>query len=1410
MQQRAQDIIYTKQPYIEDVGPRRIKSIQFSTMSGSDILKASECQVHLGQYYDANKKAIVGGLLDTRMGAPNKHGTCQTCGGSFTDCPGHFGYLNLVLPVYNVGYLSTILDILKCICKSCSRVLVDEKLRKSYLKRMRNPRTEPLKKNELMKEIVKKCSSMASSKAVKCLRCGYMNGMVKKAGSVVGIIHDRSKLIDGYLEECKSAIGHTREARAPIGLATYILNPVRVLSLFQRMVEEDCELLYLQGRPEKLIITTIAVPPISIRPSVFTEGSQSNENDITERLKQIIQFNAKLRLELLEGRRTGIKYLIGWDELQAVVTLYINSDVRIPLDMQVGRPLSGFVQRLTGKQGRFRQNLAGKRVEFTGRTVISPDPNLKITEVAIPIHMARILTYPERVTHHNIEKLRQCVNNGSYKYPGARMVTYPDGSSKMLTGNYRKRIAEELKSGCIVHRHLEDGDVVLFNRQPSLHRMSIMCHRARIMPWRTLRFNESVCNPYNADFDGDEMNMHVPQTEEARTEAFLLMGVQNNLCTPKNGEILVASTQDFLTSSFLITRKDTFYDRAAFSLMCSYMNDGMDLVDLPTPSVLKPIELWTGKQLFSVLLRPHANVRVYVNLILKEKNYSRPNKEHKKERETMCPNDGYVYFRNSELISGQLGKATLGNGNKDGLYSILLRDYNAYAAATCMNRLAKLSARWIGNHGFSIGIDDVQPGKKLIDEKGKTISNGYRHCNKLIADYNGGRLALKSGCDATQTLETEITERLNKLREEAGDVCMKELHWRNSPLIMSQCGSKGSPINISQMIACVGQQSVGGSRAPDGFIDRSLPHFPRKSKTPAAKGFVANSFYSGLSATEFFFHTMGGREGLVDTAVKTADTGYMARRLSKGLEDLCVQYDNTVQDAGGGIVQFLYGDDGLDPAIMEGKAGVPLNFDRLFMKVKATCGAEEDEYLSPSDISNIVQSLLLKHNGTLDGICSESFRKSLSSFLGDQAKRLECLMKLVDGVEVENFENIKNVEGLTGISKNTEKIAQKVSGITEKQLEVFLKTCLDRYVWKRIEPGTAIGAIGAQSIGEPGTQMTLKTFHFAGVASMNITQGVPRIKEIINGAKRISTPIITVELEHNSNVNAARIIKGRIQKTVLGQVAKSIKIVMTSRSASVKVTLDMKTIREAQLSLDANIVRELILETPKIKRKLQRINVLEDGKLEVFPGGDRNKLHFELHSLKNMLPAVVVKGIKTVERVVIAQKKLDDAENDQGGPKYNMFVEGMGLQAVMGTEGVDGRKTKSNHIIEVQETLGIEAARKCIIDEIKGTMESHGMSIDIRHMMLLADVMTSRGVVLGITRFGIQKMDKSVLMLASFEKTSDHLFNASVKGKDDKIEGVSECIIMGIPVAIGTGVLKIQQRVDPLPMLDYGLDPIIS
>nr|GMD07746.1 DNA-directed RNA polymerase III subunit 1-like isoform X1 [Ipomoea batatas] len=388
--------------------------------------------------------------------------------------------------------------------------------------------------------------------------------------------------------------------------------------------------------------------------------------------------------------------------------------------------------------------------------------------------------------------------------------------------------------------------------------------------------------------------------------------------------------------------------------------------------------------------------------------------------------------------------------------------------------------------------------------------------------------------------------------------------------------------------------------------------------------------------------------------------------------------------------------------------------------------------------------------------------------------------------------------------------------------KVFLETCISRYHEKKLEDGTSIGAIGAQSIGEPGTQMTLKTFHFAGVASMSIlvsigvgvcsnlddvTLGVPRIKEIINAAKRISTPIIEAKLSCDDNQKFARIVKGRIEKTLLGQVAKSIKIVMAARVASIVIVLDLEAILTSCLSIDAYIVKESILQTKKIKLKEQHIKVLDPKKLEIIPHADRSKLHFELHRLKNKLPGVVVKGINTVERAVINK---DEKEKEMGKEKYNLLVEGTGLLAVMGTDGVVGCNTKTNHIMEVNQVLGIEAARKGIIGEIKYIMKQHGMTIDVRHMMLLADLMTFKGEVLGITRFGIQKMKDSVLTLASFEKTADHLFNASVSGRDDKIEGVGECIIMGIPMQMGTGMLKVMQSNTSHPIeLNYGKESII-
>jgi DNA-directed RNA polymerase III subunit RPC1 len=194
---------------------------------------------------------------------------------------------------------------------------------------------------------------------------------------------------------------------------------------------------------------------------------------------------------------------------------------------------------------------------------------------------------------------------------------------------------------------------------------------------------------------------------------------------------------------------------------------------------------------------------------------------------------------------------------------------------------------------------------------------GYERCDEMIEEFKNGKLELKAGCNADQTLESNLSGELSQIREKAGDILKKNLPRHNAPLIMAISGSKGSNINLCQMIACVGQQVVNGDRMPNGFVDRSLPHFEPFSKYPAAKGFVQNSFFSGLTATEFFFHTMGGREGLVDTAVKTAETGYMQRRLMKALEDLVLKYDNTVRSSDETIIQFTYGDDGMDPLYMD-------------------------------------------------------------------------------------------------------------------------------------------------------------------------------------------------------------------------------------------------------------------------------------------------------------------------------------------------------------------------------------------------------------------------------------------------------------------------------------------------------------
>lgn len=714
---------------------------------------------------------------------------------------------------------------------------------------------------------------------------------------------------------------------------------------------------------------------------------------------------------------------------------------------------------------------------------------------------------------------------------------FPDLILSLSHLNYgdRKYFANNLKYGDVILRHMLNGDYVLFNRQPSLHRLSIMCHKVRVHPDQTFKFNECVCSPYNADFDGDEMNVHFMQAEEAKAEAALLMQSKFNMTSPRNGEPVIAPIQDFITSIYLMTKRDTFYSKFEVCQIISNLFDSQDYerkIKLPPPAIVKPVAAWTGKQLVSIILKPYEQSKINLNLVFKTKAYT--------SNEELCQSEGYIIFRNSELLCGTLDKSLIGGGSKKNIFYLILKEYNPDEAIKTMLRLCRVTSFFITNKGFSIGIDDVTPTKALLEQKTKLVSKGYVNVKNYIDQFWRGILNPITGLTREQTLESLILKELSEIRDHAGKACIKQLSHKNSPLVMANCGSKGSYINVSQMAVCVGQQSIRGQRVSEGFTNRVLPHFEYGDKSPLAKGFVENSFFSGLNPFEFFFHAMAGREGLLDTAVKTAETGYMQRRLIKGLEDLVIHYDYSVRNSNGEIIQFDYGDDCIDPINIE-SSDMFVDLQYYWSHILAANRFPDEAPLTnPTELKELIDGILTKE------FISEFYREKIHKFFDE--KIIQPIQEIVF-----KFEKRMPWNQLA-----------KLIEIKPGHVKILSEKIKSKFFQSKIDPGTAIGAICAQSIGEPTTQMTLKTFHFAGVASMNITQGVPRITEIINATKNPSTPFIQANLTCATDSQLAEMVKLKIENVYLDQICE--KIYQTFLDGSLCYILKLNTLVYKQVN----------------------------------------------------------------------------------------------------------------------------------------------------------------------------------------------------------------------------------------------------
>ena len=661
------------------------------------------------------------------------------------------------------------------------------------------------------------------------------------------------------------------------------LSPIEIRTRLEKIPDEDILLFGLATpyvRPEWMILTLLPIPPVTMRPSITLESGERSEDDLTHKLGDIVRINQRL----FENINAGAPEIIVedlWDLLQYHITTYFDNAIAQlpPARHRSGQPLKTLTERIKSKEGRIRHNLAGKRTNFCARTVISPDPMLELNEVGVPDVIAMKLTVPERVTAWNMEYLKKFMEKGPKVYPGANYIIRPDGKKKKITDETKEASLEEIQPGYTVERHLMDGDIAVFNRQPSLHRMSMMCHRIKVLPGKTLRLNPAVCHPYNADFDGDEMNLHIPQTEEARAESEILMEVQTQLISLRYGLSIIGCVQDAISGNYLLTKNMTLTRNEAVDLLAS--------VGVEDFSRLARKEQIDGKEVFSAL-------------IPEDFNFTGKTKENEE-----------VSIKNGKLVEGYMDRSNLGEGS-----GLLLRNihkkYGKDFTIDLLGKIFRLGIEVLLKTGFTCAVSDTDLPENASLRVQETLNNAKKEAENLIVQYKDNKLESFPGRTLEESIELRILEVLNKARNETGEIVAKFADMTSHTMIMARSGARGNLLNLAQMAACVGQQAMRGKRIEKGFDGRTLSSFKKNDLSPAARGFISERFKTGLSPTEFFFGAMTGRDSLMDTALRTPKSGYLYRRLANALQDLKVEYDGTVRDASSKIVQFQYGEDGID------------------------------------------------------------------------------------------------------------------------------------------------------------------------------------------------------------------------------------------------------------------------------------------------------------------------------------------------------------------------------------------------------------------------------------------------------------------------------------------------------------------
>jgi DNA-directed RNA polymerase beta' subunit len=1111
-----------------------VVGVQFSVLSPEEIERRSVAEVITQETYDGDMPKV-GGLFDRRMGVLDPGMLCLSCGQKSNLCPGHLGHIRLASPVFHVQFMSIIMKTIQMVCYRCAKTLVN--LEDSHIKR------------NLLKRGPKQRFTYLYALSSKVKRCGEKNPCGCGALQPSTIKRDTNGIGRIILE---FKISKDEEKKRLIWTAD------QVYRVFKQISTDEAELMGFNKfwcRPDWLICTVLPVPPPSVRPSVRNDTNTRMEDDLTHKLCDIVKTNRALKQKIEANAPKNI--IDEWTQLLQyhVSTLIDNNLPGVPQAVQrSGRPLKSIKDRLKSKEGRVRGNLMGKRVDYSARSVISPDPNLEIDELGVPIKIAKNLTFPEIVTRYNKEWLTGLVINGPDTFPGAK--SYKRNSDKQVISlKHIDRNSVYLSEGDVVNRHLVDGDTVLFNRQPSLHRMSMMAHRVRVMPYNTFRMNPNATTPYNADFDGDEMNMHVPQSEQTRIELEALASVPTQIITPAENRPIISIVQDTLVGAYRFTKYDNFLTHSQVMDLLAWNKRFNGEIPEPDVKAGTPVEnlpagfplykyntsqdLWSGRTILSTVLPE-------INLVKPNGSFNSLDEGHNLRYQNL------VKIINGKIESGVFDKSLLG-ANEQGVIHIIFNEYGPRAAKEFLDNTMSLITNWMLLSSFSVGVSDLIINETAQQKITEIIADKKDKVALIVQSIHDGTFQNDTGKSNANEFEIKVNGALNQAIQDTGIEVAKHQLKNNRMVNMVESGSKGTKVNIAQITACVGQQNVDGKRCPYGFTNRTLPHFNKFDDGPMARGFVENSFLQGLNPQEFFFHSMGGREGIIDTAIKTSESGYIQRRLIKAMEDLKVCQDQTIRGDTGNIVQFLYGEDGFNPEKVE-KQKIPsigMNIQELQKNYLISPSENWSKFLDPNVLATFSA---LKADARKD-----FYSRMLAHYqqiLADRSYIIEKVFKMMKKDEIYHPVNIRRIltnavvkfkqageylcdfdpsYALNKIDYLKERLFVKENNPANRNYHILInsllspkyimmnfkltKSALD-YVAEQIEcqymeafasPGQLVGIIAAQSIGQPCTQMSAP---FASKALI-ITEGEehyfgPIGKFIDNLIKQNKSKVITL------------------------------------------------------------------------------------------------------------------------------------------------------------------------------------------------------------------------------------------------------------------------------------------------------------